>query len=72
MSVRKWKQSDARITNLDALLSSLEQFGGVWWYKFLNAEIIKSWQLRTILHMIDRGTLFFPSRIKAVNEGGAK
>lgn len=72
MSARKWKQGDARITNLGALLSSFEQFGGVWWSKFRNAESIKSLQLRTVLRMIDIGAFFFPSRIESVNEGRDK
>lgn len=72
MSVRKWRQGDARITNLGALLSSLEQFGGVWWFKFRNTESIKSLQLRTVLRLIDKQALFFPSRTESAKEGGAK
>ena len=72
MSVRKWKSGDARITNLGALLSSLEQFGGVWWFKFRNAESIKSLQLRTVMKLIDSGVFFFPSQIGAVKKEDAE
>lgn len=70
MSKRKWEKSNVKITNLCDLLSSLEQFGGVWWlFRFFNSESIKNQQLRVLLHLIEKGILYFPNRIEGGNDG---
>jgi hypothetical protein len=68
MSKRKWKSGDVKITNLGALMSSMEQFGGVWWFKFMNAESIKSQQFRVLLNLIEKGRLYFPERVEGVKK----
>ena len=70
MSKRKWKSSKVKITNIGDLMSSLDQFGGVWWWKFMNAESIKSQQFRTLLRYIDRGWLYFPQRVECEKTKG--
>ena len=68
MSKRKWKCGSVKITNLGALMSSMEQFGGVWWFKFMNSESIKSQQFRVLLNLIKKGRLYFPEMVEGVKK----
>lgn len=63
MSRPKWKKSKVMIKSLSGIEDSLDMYGGVYIWKFMNSAWVLSQQLRTLKKFIGRGKMFFPERI---------
>ena len=63
MSKRKWENSNIPITSISSVMNSLELYGGVYIWKFMNKAWVMSQQLHTLMAFIARKNIYYPKRI---------